>query len=148
MPGAVKSFSSDLESRKVIPIMPAKSLILSGLIVAVLAFGGAAAHSAPVAPLFATSTLTVAQIESIESGLKMPFRGRPLSDYERFYTVDDSSGKPVLVGVFVASHDKAGIKIVERNRLPIIADGGCSVVNVRYALDEKRMISIQCNGVA
>ncbi len=128
--------------------MPTKSPILSGLIVAVLAFGGPAAHSAPVAPLFATSTLTVQQIESIESSLTMPFRGRPLSDYERFYAVDDSSGKPVLVGVFVASHDKAGIKIVEHNKLPLILDGGCSIINVRYALDEKRMISIQCNGVA
>ena len=92
--------------------------------------------------------LTLGQIANIEAVLTLPHGANKLSDYERYYAFDTIDGKAAIVGVFLRSPFRAGARITSRAELPFTADGGCGVLNFRYAVAEKRVTFFRCNGVA
>jgi len=81
-------------------------------------------------------------IGSLEWNLMMPEGAAALRAYTRYYAERDG----MLIGIFVRGED--GIRIVSGGELPLIIDGGCSVVNLRYNLDTQRLAAIFCNGEA
>ena len=88
-------------------------------------------------------------INEVEAALKMPRGARPLIAYVRYYTVETRDGRREVRGVFLLEPaDKPGLHDIDDGGLPMVQDGGCDVVNVRYAIDEKKILGVWCNGVA
>jgi len=81
-------------------------------------------------------------IGTLEWNLVMPEGAGALGTYTRYYAERDG----MLIGIFVRGDD--GIRIVPGGELPLILDGGCSVVNLRYNLDTHKLTTIFCNGNA
>jgi hypothetical protein len=73
-----------------------------------------------------------------------------LRDYARHYAGVTEGGRRIVVGVFVEAgwfhHEPAGIYIGSEAELPVIFDGGCGVITLRYDLSNKE-IRAWCNGV-
>ena len=44
--------------------------------------------------------------------------------------------------------DGPAVQITSVDRFPVVADGGCSVVNMLYDVDADRMVWLHCNGLA
>jgi len=102
------------------------------------------------------STLDVAFLHKIESTLKLPEGARPLSSYDRYYAYAVRKGRKVLVGVFLYSlalpgiaEGTPGLHVLEKESdLPVVHDGGCSVVTVVLDPDSLLEADVSCNGVA
>jgi len=90
---------------------------------------------------------TFQQITSVESNLVLPQGAYPLSSYVRYYAGEIANQKRFVKGVFLYKTVPGRVEIVESDRLPQVFDGGCSVVNLVYSVDEQRVISIFCQGV-
>ncbi|MFZ3287823.1 MAG: hypothetical protein WA191_13360 [Telluria sp.] len=90
---------------------------------------------------------TSQQITSVEANLVLPRGAYPLSSYVRYYAGEIANQKRLVKGVFLYKAVPGRLEIVESERLPQVFDGGCSVVNLLYAVDEQRVISIFCQGV-
>ena len=65
-------------------------------------------------------------------------------------TAPPPRGRTVIAGVLVRPADGEtggpGIRRVRANELPVIEDGGCSVVNVLYDPKEDELLGAWCNG--
>jgi hypothetical protein len=92
--------------------------------------------------------ITLDTIQKIESKISMPSGTRGLASYARYYTTYPAKGSLMLSGVFVLEAAHSGVHIVKSAEMPIVSDGGCLVVNLKYNLSEERVIDIFCNGVA
>lgn len=86
-------------------------------------------------------------IKSVESSLILPQGMYPLSSYIRYYAGEVADQKRLVRGVFLYQKTFGKVEIVESGRLPHILDGGCGVVDLIYSVDERRVISISCQGV-
>jgi len=63
--------------------------------------------------------------------------------YDRYYSVENG----VATGIYIRSDRKNGtLRIVKKNDLPVVMDGGCSVINVEFELKSERVLSAFCNG--
>ena len=91
--------------------------------------------------------LNRADICQIESEITELPDGRNLYSYHRYYAGRVEGKSYIVTGVFVNSHE-AGVTIVLYEQLPLIFDGGCDVITVKYNLVEKRVVSMRCNGDA
>jgi hypothetical protein len=61
----------------------------------------------------------------------------------------EGSDDGYLIGVYEHFGSSRGnVAIVSYKSLPVIADGGCSVLTIRYSLREHRIESVRCNGYA
>jgi hypothetical protein len=119
--------------------------------------GPIAAQPAPSGQWTPTAQM-VAQLEKairLPQDLRMP-RDRSLADYDRYYTGSEIGGRKVISGLYVQiemtdarrkpnSVPAGQVHIVPMQRLPTIADGGCSVITVFYDL-KSGSATIQCNG--
>jgi hypothetical protein len=102
------------------------------------------------------SPLDVALLQKIESSLKLPKGTRPLASYDRYYAYAVRKGRKVLVGVFLDSqalpgiaHPDPGLHALEKESdLPVVHDGGCSVVTVVLDPVSPQEADVSCNGVA
>jgi hypothetical protein len=56
-------------------------------------------------------------------------------------------GEFVLLNAF-DSNKRPEVYIVAEDGLPVVSDGGCSVVNLLYDLKTSRTVSLSCNGIA
>lgn len=93
--------------------------------------------------------LTLDLIKKIESNLTLPQNAFPLSAYIRYYAYKKVSKKQYIVAVFVRGESGVGrVEIIDFKNLPIIFDGGCDVIEVRYSLNKKKIISSYCHGYA
>jgi hypothetical protein len=77
----------------------------------------------------------------------------PLKEYQRYYAGVTISDRRMIRGEFLLSDafDSSkgpGVYIVAEDGLPVVSDGGCSVVNLLYDLKTARIVSINCNGIA
>lgn len=88
-------------------------------------------------------------IVQIESGLRMPEGSYPLLNYNRFYANGVGKDSRYVIGVFRYSPVGSGtVQIVKYESLPIIFDGGCNIIRVRYSKISRRVEQIECNGEA
>ncbi len=86
-------------------------------------------------------------IRSIERFLPMPTRAARLSSYMRYYAEIRDGEEHFVTGVFV--RDKpGGAKFMSADALPVIHDGGCDVLYLKYDLRAKRTIFLNCGGDA
>lgn len=86
--------------------------------------------------------------KSVESKIRLPKEAFALATYKRYYALQHTAaGTEDIVGTFVHDPATPGVLIVEIDELPRILDGGCSVIEVRYSLTSRRLLSARCNGV-
>ncbi len=89
----------------------------------------------------------IRQIEFLESNLKMPHGARSVVEYKRFYLWPKKDGG-IVRAVFIFKNSTSGVGLVSPGELPVIDDGGCNVVELRYSLRKKKTLALFCNGVA
>lgn len=96
-------------------------------------------------------------IRQLESVVRVPadpgWQPAPLAKYRRYYTGITIHGHRMIQGELVlASTDEDGrpgvYPVGGVEDFPLIADGGCSVVNLLYDIAAKRITAITCNGYA
>ncbi|UPT62570.1 MAG: hypothetical protein M0D54_19810 [Hyphomonadaceae bacterium JAD_PAG50586_4] len=120
--------------------------------------------------VLASGTRAVAQtsvaetsIRAIEDQMVMPRGAGPLELYSRYYAPDQLNGREVIVGVFLlrdaleeTAHTGAvtvasipnAFTMASRWQLPLVLDGGCSVVTIYFDLETQRLLPIQLEGVS
>ncbi|WP_158755342.1 hypothetical protein [Dyella sp. S184] len=86
-------------------------------------------------------------IGSVEASLTMP-ANTSLRSYRRYYYGQVTHGHRLLMGTYVLSPNHAGVQIVSPAQSPKIFDGGCSIINMKYDVERKKVVSIFCNGAA
>jgi hypothetical protein len=92
-----------------------------------------------------------AEISKLEAG-DFPRLGHSpdLSTYARYYAGISENGHHLIVGellTLVGDSRTAGVHIVAGEKdFPVIFDGGCSVMHIRYDVDTSQIISLICNG--
>lgn len=72
---------------------------------------------------------------------------QPLPAYARYYSGQAAHGHHLLIGEFVFGDEEPGVRVVSPEKAPKILDGGCSVVNLKYDVEKKKVLAIFCNGV-
>lgn len=128
-----------------------RSFITAVLAVTVLGFSSVA-HAEDPGPLSAYegADLSEAQLRDaiayIEKTIKLPEDSDPLEAYGRYYT----QHKGIVHAVFTKGWGRftPGVHIVPTyNDLPLIFDGGCSVIDVIY-IPQTKAITARCHGHA
>ncbi len=131
--------------------LKATMLLLLGVILfALVAFFGLRwqASSRPPKPA-SNFALTADFIQThIEPTLLLPARAHELSTYRRSYSLErtPNSGRDVLVGTFLYDGKADGIEILDAPRSPVVMDGGCDVIRLRYSVVDRRVTTLECNG--
>jgi hypothetical protein len=76
-----------------------------------------------------------------------------LERFARFYA-HDGEGSVTAIYLFAnEGHEPIIGKVGERRwtareKLPLVNDGGCWVINVKYNVPRHQLVSVECNGVA
>lgn len=122
----------------------------------------------------AQTSVSEVSIRAIESQVVMPRGARNLELYDRYYALDQLNGREVVVGVFLLRSSFGGtarqgavavaaipnVFTSPPQQLPVIADGGCSVVTIYFDVTTQRLMPIRleradvepefgaCNGLA
>lgn len=87
-------------------------------------------------------------VAEMEKELRLPVGSYPLSSYDRFYA-KDLTQHGVIHGVFRHRVGRQGeVRIVPSSSLPVIFDGGCSIIRLRYSIATQQVDYIACNGDA
>lgn len=102
---------------------------------------------ASVAHPFDQSTPELAIVNHLESILVLPHQARPLSSYIRYYAQEVIQGKKHIVATFLYNGSPGRLELIEAKKRPVIEDGGCDVLELRYSLADNRIISFACNGL-
>jgi hypothetical protein len=90
-----------------------------------------------------------ALIQRIEKQLVLPPGSKLLEAYTRYYFGTSSGERQILGGTFLhESREAGGVKIVNQADAPLIFDGGCTVVHLKYDIQDDKTVSIFCNGEA
>ena len=86
-----------------------------------------------------------AVVRDAERSLVLPPKAEDISSYDRYYAF--SGGR--AVGIFISSpHGKGRLIIVsEKEQLPFVADGGCTVVEVELDLNTRSWARPFCHGM-
>ena len=109
---------------------------------------GLAIGQTPVdtAPDLATRDAALAAIMNrVEASAILPAGAHPLSGYARFYAWSDE--RRTVRATFVGN-EITGRKWVQYSELPVLNDGGCSVVNIVYDVAKGEVTKLWCNGSA
>lgn len=85
-------------------------------------------------------------IAYVETHLVMPEGSKPLHSYVRYYYGYTTLGRRFLVGEFVLEEGRSGVRVVSQTKIPKILDGGCSVINLKYSVEQHKVITLFCNG--
>ena len=108
----------------------------------------------------AQNAVPVALVQAIETQLVMPSGAESLDRYDRYYAFDQLHGREVVIGVFLlrkasGTTTRAGASAVAdvpnafaipRQKLPVIVDGGCSVVTIYFDIATQRLLSVNREG--
>jgi hypothetical protein len=103
----------------------------------------------------ADSSIDSTLVKKIESQMVLPERTGPLSSYDRFYLIAEQNGHQVVRGVYLRKPD--GTSFFRQRSTPIdgvegafvmkpgetgpmIADGGCSVVETMFDLQSQTFV--------
>ncbi len=109
----------------------------------------------------AQPSISEESIRAIETQIVMPRDAPTLGLYDRYYAPDQFNGREVVVGVFLLRASFGGTThtgaaavaaipnafTTSRQQLPLIADGGCSVVTIYFDLATQRLLPISQKGV-
>jgi hypothetical protein len=111
-----------------------------------------AAHEEQSQPEATGWTPTREMISELEARLVLPEGADPLSSYARHYAGSFEADGRILYGVFVAgqsdSNYPGSINIYPlREALPLIHDGGCSIIEFSY-VELTNRIGVYCHGLA
>lgn len=93
------------------------------------------------------NTAALEFIAGVESRLTLPPGSHKLHEYIRHYKFYGTHANSKIEAVFVVGEGSGGVKLVGKDALPRILDGGCNVVNVVLTRAGK-IVSVQCNGRA
>jgi hypothetical protein len=105
--------------------------------------------ASPLANGFGQKKEVWQSVKRIEGMIAMPDGAHPLSLYDRYYAKGEGKDTGFIVGIFRYNADQKGdVHIVKYSSLPIVFDGGCNVVRIRYSVDNHRIESAECNGEA
>ena len=89
------------------------------------------------------------QIENIEKNITMPKGALKLSEYTRYYSGQSTKTEKFIIGRFILKgKNDMGIHIVPQLELPKVLDGGCKIINFKFNVENKKIVSIFCNGAA
>lgn len=88
------------------------------------------------------------QIATLERNIVLPEGAGHLRDYARFYAGLVLDGKQVIFVLLRSDLSKRGMEVVDADHLPVVFDGGCSVVHAVYEIESGSFKKIGCNGVA
>jgi len=91
--------------------------------------------------------LTQTEISKIEAKVVELPEGRSIKNYNRYYAGRLERGLYIVTAVYISGINGRAI-IVPYGELPLVLDGGCDVIKIKYNLAEKSIISIRCNGSA
>lgn len=93
----------------------------------------------------------------LQPRITMPVGARPIEDYDRYYAMDRIDDRNIVRGIFLlrSSFDRGASTL----DLPMIADGGCSVVSFFFDAESLQFVQIAttedgatapavCNGYA
>ena len=122
-----------------------------------LAIAMAVLLTSPVGAYAESPHIDAATVREIERQVVMPDGSRPLSEYDRYYATTELSGLGVITGVFLyrSTHDYrgrgsravAGVPhAFTTHSLPVLADGGCSVVTIIFNLRTRKLTPIAYDG--
>jgi hypothetical protein len=88
------------------------------------------------------------EIASLEKAIRLPMGARPLGQYRRFYAGKQAHNGRMIVAVLVLDATKPGIDVVDPTRLPVVFDGGCSVIDIEYDVESHMFKRVTCHGDA
>lgn len=95
--------------------------------------------------MLAASPADEALLDRIEARVKLPTGAAPLASYARYYA-RQANGE--IVAIYLRLGDDApGRRWVSERDLPLVADGGCSVVTI-IVESSGTVRSATCNGEA
>lgn len=93
-------------------------------------------------------------MDTIERQVQLPIGAAPLDEYARYYAADDNE----IVAIYISLVDPANPYydlprgqrrwLADHRKLPLINDGGCSVVCIRYNPATGKTDIPVCNGDA
>jgi hypothetical protein len=91
--------------------------------------------------------LTYRHLVKIEKNLELPVGAGTLGDHQRFYSAKVSGDDVVVHGILfrVSPGSRGGVRIVTASEMPVVAGGGCSIVNLLYDLRRNQIREIFCN---
>lgn len=114
------------------------------LTVVLFVCASSAAQNSEIAAAWEPTAKIVAQLED---PIHLPKGASPLLSYTRYYAGTIINGHRVVVGTY--KHSGGGVVIEKSTHdLPIVFDGGCDNINIRYDVSKKRFIDVFCNDVA
>ncbi len=105
------------------------------------------AAQAPNAVAPQTDDSSSALLESIEDLLRLPKGAARLRSYTRYYTETRNDQEHYVTGIFVRGKP-GGAKLVPANSMPVIFDGGCDVLHLKFDLRAMRTVAFFCGGLA
>ena len=95
--------------------------------------------------------MTVAErsiVERIERQVTMPRGASSLQAYDRYYARENrEDGIEKVLAVFVRN-GRPGQHWVDQRELPLVLDGGCTVVSLAFDMASGRVEYVECNGEA
>jgi hypothetical protein len=103
---------------------------------------------APAAPAAGSEAEQQAIMARIERDVRLPEGAGPLASYGRYYAWQDrEDGVRKVLAIYVRGQEP-GRHWVTETQLPLIMDGGCSIVELTWNVAEARIETIGCNGEA
>jgi hypothetical protein len=82
-------------------------------------------------------------MDTVEARVRMPPGTGSLATYRRYYYRDGS----VIIGTYMKS-DHPGREWRSKDKMMLVFDGGCAIVNVTFSITQERVLYIGCNGEA
>ncbi|HTU12517.1 MAG TPA: hypothetical protein VMG08_16625 [Allosphingosinicella sp.] len=112
--------------------------------------GNAQSAGPPAAPNAADDAEREAIMDRIEREIRLPAGADPLASYERSYAWQErGDGVRKVIGVYLTPEgSNRGRRWVTEAELPLILDGGCSLVSLSYDVAAGRIDHVTCNGEA
>jgi hypothetical protein len=113
---------------------------------------GAASQPTPQPPAATANAEQQAIMDRIERDVRLPDGADPLAAYIRYYAWQrqpDGGRKVVAVYTAFAAErpERPGRHWVAEGALPMVDDGGCGIVSLRYDVAAQRIEEIVCNAV-
>ena len=93
---------------------------------------------------FAKQERHAALEQEIETGITLPDPRFKVADYTRYYRMDRNK----IIGVYIAHGMDETVWVENDDQIPMMLDGGCSVVSFSYDPAKDDFDFIRCNGVA
>jgi hypothetical protein len=86
--------------------------------------------------------LYLAVVHNLEARIVMPQGAKPISAFTRYYEPGFDHGRRTVFGLLTEKGDKQ----IHMGQVPIVMDGGCSVVDLTFDVATNQVTSIKCYG--